>query len=195
MIQAHSGKLRARQGWRQQNQFIARLGTIAVAAMLMLAACPAIVAGEEMTGSGSGDLVICGRALSPSDGQGGGYGSGHCITRASLATGPGPAPSRVGDDRRPLQAAVVYRLRNSYARPEFAEFDLEKTARSRVPIAIWMLSYNIKELASTLPAPEQYWTDLRLRRNRSIGLSALDPGIERNPTGLKAVGLRILLPY
>ena len=73
--------------------------------------------------------------------------------------------------------------------------DLEETRRALAAVAIWRLSYSIQDFATAQPAPEEYWTRMMLRQYQSIGLSVLNPGIERNPTGLKALGLRISLPY
>lgn len=156
----------------------------------------ASVSSSASASAGAGQILICLRQQN----RLGGYGPERCLAAASAATGYGtdgfgPASYFVGDHGGPLQAAAVRRLRNSFARPEFAAFDLEKTTRLHAPIAIWLLSYNIRELASTGPAHADYWTAMRLHGYQSIGLTALDPGIERSPTGLKAFGLRISLPY
>ena len=200
MKQVSLGKLRARRAPGRRSHLIARLvatgaaaiSSIAFVLTFVLAGAPAVSAGEEAgNGSGRSDILICVREQNAL----GGYGPERCVAAASLTAGFGPASSWVGDNRGPGQLATVHRLRNSYARQEFAAMDLEKTARAHAPIAIWLLSYNIKDLATTQPAPEEYWTLVMVRRYQSIGLSVLDPGIERNPTGLKALGLRISLPY
>jgi hypothetical protein len=181
MLLFTSDQLRNRQGLRQETRFLLRTCAVAIAAALVLAFAADVSAGEELAASGSTDIGNC----------------QHCLIRASLTRSFGPASSWAGDDRRPLPAATAYRLGDSAARVEYAPLDLEKTARTRAPLAIWVLSYNIKDLASTMPAPtsEEYWALLRQRRQQTIGLGALDPGIERNPTGLLALGLRISLPY
>lgn len=200
MKQISLAKLRARRAPGRRGHLIARLvatgaaaiSSIAFVLAFVLAGAPAVSAGEEAgNGSGRSDILICVREQNAL----GGYGPERCVAPVSLAAGFGPASSWVGDNRGPGQAATVHRLRNSFARPEFASPDLEKSARAHAPIAIWLLSYNIKDLATTQPTAEEYWTLLMLQRYQSIGLSVLDPGIERNPTGLKALGLRISLPY
>ena len=200
MKQISLGKLRARRAPGRRGHLITRLVAMGAAAIssitfvltLVLAGAAVVSAGEEATGgSGDGEILICVREQNAL----GGYGPERCLATASLAAGFGPASSWIGDNRDPGQAATVQRLRNSYAARQFAALDLEKTARAHAPIAIWLLSYNIKDLATAQPAPEEYWTLMMLRQYQSIGLSVLDPGIERNPTGLKALGLRISLPY
>ncbi len=200
MKQISLGKLGARRAPGRRGHLITRLVAMGAAAIssiafvlaLVLAGAAVVSAGEEATGgSGDGEILICVREQNAL----GGYGPERCLATASLAAGFGPASSWIGDNRDPGQAATVQRLRNSYAARQFAALDLEKTARAHAPIAIWLLSYNIKDLATAQPAPEEYWTLVMLRQYESIGLSVLDPGIERNPTGLKALGLRISLPY
>ncbi len=200
MKQISLRKLRARRAPGRRGHLIARLlatgasaiSSVALVLAFVLVAAPAVSADEEAgNGFGRRDILICVREQNAL----GGYGPERCVAPVSLAAGFGPASSWVGDNRGPGQAATVRRLRNSYARREFMSPDLEKSARAHAPIAIWLLSYNIKDLATTQPMPEEYWTLVMVRRYQSIGLSVLDPGIERNPTGLKALGLRISLPY
>lgn len=205
MKQISLRKLRVRPAPGKRNRFLAVGCTAMVVLAFVLTGASAVRAAEEIAteataGSGGGDILICVRQQGPLDGYGDGYGPERCVALAPLAsgfgaTGFGPASFWLGNNRRPVQAAAVQRQRNSYARQEFAALDLEKAARDRAPIAIWLLSYNIKDLASILPESPEYWTALELQRYQSIGLTALDPGIERNPTGLKAIGLRISVPY
>ena len=199
-MQLYSEELRARGVRQIRHCFPAGLASAVGAAMLVFTAAPVAFAGEEVsagsTGSDDGEIMICLREQNLL----GDYGPERCITRASLiaglgASGFGPAATWVDDSRHPVQPATEYRLRNADSYPEFEAFDIEQTARTHAPIAIWVLSYNVKELSSTYSEPERYWPLMRLDGHQSIGLSALDPGIERNPTGLKAFGLRISLPY
>ena len=195
MKQIYSDKLRAGSASHLKHCLSAWRAISIGVAVLLFAAMPVVSAGEaarsETAETGGTEIMICLREQNLV----GEYGAERCVTPASFAVGFGPAASWVRDNRRPARQAVAYRARTSHARPEFEALDIEQTARTHLPVAIWLLSYNVKELASRFSEPEQYWMLMRLDGHQSIGLTALDPGIGRNPTGLKAFGLRISLAY
>lgn len=217
MIRIHSDRLRAPGASQQQSvsqrQRLPRrqqrfLPAWIAAAALALAASTSMFAsvasaGEEAGPTNAprrGDFMICVREQGPLDGYGGYYSPERCVTLASLtaglgSTGFGPAAYWVGDGRKPAQSEMNYRLGNTRGRPEFQALNIEATARTHAPLAIWMLSYNIKDLAVTWHEIKQYGRLVRLDGHHSIGLSALDPGIQRESTGLLAIGVRISLPY